>query len=73
MAQIKVIPLAMPRKKRCPACDRFLPVEHKILLVREEELLGDMELCPECSGVILELVGKATEKIIAQWQLGGEE
>jgi ribosomal protein S27AE len=72
MAQVKVIPLAVPRKKRCPACDRFMAVQHKILLVKSEELLGDFELCPECSSVIAELIGKGTEKIIAEWCLGGE-
>ncbi|MBS4026148.1 MAG: hypothetical protein KGZ96_10810 [Clostridia bacterium] len=72
MAQVKVIPLAVPRRKRCPACDRLIGVEHKILLVKREELLGDLELCPDCCSVITELIGKSTEKIIAEWQLGGE-
>ncbi|MDW7673440.1 MAG: hypothetical protein SCK28_02770 [Bacillota bacterium] len=72
MNQIKILPMAMPRKKRCPACDRSLAVEHKILLVRNKELLGDLELCPECSEVLGQVTGESKEEIVAQWKLGGD-
>lgn len=77
MSCIEVVNFHHERKKKCPSCDRNQIVGAKVMLIKEEELVGDLELCQICCQVLLEVISKKTEKLVASWDFkpgegGGE-
>lgn len=71
MYQIRPVTFARQRRGRCDCCDRQQVLERKILLLEENELIGDFLLCSECAAALEELLGRARERVTREWIFAG--
>lgn len=71
MSQVTFVYYNEPVKMKCECCDRLSMVEIKMIVSKENKLVGDLDLCPCCGEVLMELTAK--RKLEKEWSfLGGE-
>ncbi|OIQ11820.1 hypothetical protein [Neomoorella thermoacetica] len=63
MYQVRFAFFARQRRGRCDCCDRQQVVERKILLLEDDDLIGDFILCSECAAALEALLGRARETV----------
>lgn len=72
MPQLQFKKFNNPRKKRCDCCDCVLPLANKVLVFDEELLAGDLELCEQCTRLLLQACGGSRETVLTEWDFGKE-
>ncbi|MDN5327272.1 MAG: hypothetical protein PWP41_1968 [Moorella sp. (in: firmicutes)] len=71
MYQVRFAFFARQRRGRCDCCDRHQVLERKILLLEDDDLIGDLILCSECALALEALVSGARETATREWVFAG--
>lgn len=73
MPKITFMPFQNPKKKKCNCCDRTMLLKHRVLLLEDESLVGDLELCTDCAQALAEIFNQSQpETVEREWYFQGQ-
>ena len=72
MPELQFKRFSNPRKKRCNCCDRTRPLDLKVLMIEEDFLIGDFELCEPCAEALKHAGAEVKETVLQEWNFSKE-